>query len=131
MVANQVIITLSPPPVRRHSLKVSWNPHIQIFLQHSICPVLVHFCGVKFVFSLMYEAQMSCEATLVVFYSNNIATSPAQKTPSFSLGGGQGTPIYGENRNTCMSPSYFPPRKTARLSPSVFPVGCLRSCWPV
>ena len=122
MVANQVIITLSPPPVRRHSLKVSWNPHIQIFLQHSICPVLVHFCRVKLVFSLMNEAQMSGQAALVVLNPNNIATSPTQSALLQIL-------VERERSlPTCMSPSYFPPQKTARLSPSVSPADS-QSSW--
>ena len=116
----ELIITLSPPPVWRHLLQISWNPHIQIFLQHSICPVLGHFCRVKLVFSLVYETQMSCEAALVVFYSNNIATCPTQQMQSLVS--------VGERKRHCSTylhvPFLFPSSKNCQIVSFCF------SCWP-
>merc|ERR1719210_3235304 len=63
--------------VLTRSLEVSGDSHVEILLQHSICPVLFHLGGVKFVFFLVDEAQMSGQTSFVVLNADNISTGPA------------------------------------------------------
>ena len=62
--------------VLTRSLEVSGDSHVEILLQHSICPVLFHLGGVKFVFFLVDEAQMSGQTSFVVLNADNISTGP-------------------------------------------------------
>ena len=96
--------------VLTRSLEVSGDSHVEILLQHSICPVLFHLGGVKFVFFLVDEAQMSGQTSFVVLNADNISTGPVSQKRfinKFKL-------LFPDL--TCRFPFYFPPRRTARSS---------------
>ena len=55
-------------------LQVGRHPHVEVLLEHPVCPVVLHLGGVQLVLPLVHQGEVPGQPALVVLTADNVAT---------------------------------------------------------
>ena len=55
-------------------LQVGRHPHVEVFLEHPVCPVVLHLGGVHLVLPLVHQGQVPGQPAFVILTADNVAT---------------------------------------------------------